>query len=152
MFLIIKQLLSSIWCVYGGGSFTSAKQFRKFASDTIIWVLLCWVTHSWPTLCNPMDCNPPGSSVHGIFQARMLEQVTILSARGSSCLLYQQMDSLTTAPLGKPFLILQVIFQSLQFSWSVISNYLQPHGLQHTRPLCPSPTPRVYSNSCPLCQ
>ena len=27
---------------------------------------------------------------------------------------------------------------------------LQPHGLQHTRPSCPSPTPRVYSNSCPL--
>ena len=29
---------------------------------------------------------------------------------------------------------------------------LQPHGLQHTRPLCPSPTPKVYSNSCPLSQ
>ena len=29
---------------------------------------------------------------------------------------------------------------------------LQPHGLQHTRPPCPSPTPRVYSNSCPLSQ
>ena len=33
-----------------------------------------------------------------------------------------------------------------------MSNYLQPHGLQHTRPPCPSPTPRVYSNSCPLSQ
>ena len=30
-----------------------------------------------------------------------------------------------------------------------MSNSLQPHGLQHTRPPCPSPTPRVYSNSCP---
>ena len=29
------------------------------------------------TLCNPMDCNPPGSSVHGIFQARILEWVAI---------------------------------------------------------------------------
>ena len=36
-----------------------------------------------------------------------------------------------------------------QFSRSVISDSLQPHGLQHARPLCPSPTPRVYSNSCP---
>ena len=35
------------------------------------------VTQSFPTLCNPMDCSPPGSSVHGIFQARMLEWVTI---------------------------------------------------------------------------
>ena len=33
-----------------------------------------------------------------------------------------------------------------------MSNPLQPHGLQHARPPCPSPTPRVYSNSCPLCQ
>ena len=31
-----------------------------------------------------------------------------------------------------------------------MSNTLQPHGLQHARPPCPSPTPRVYSNSCPL--
>ena len=31
-----------------------------------------------------------------------------------------------------------------------MSNSLQPHGLQHTRPPCPSPTPGVYSNSCPL--
>ena len=39
---------------------------------------------------------------------------------------------------------------SVQFSCSVMSDSLQPHGLQHTRPPCPSPTPRVYSNSCPL--
>ena len=38
-------------------------------------------------------------------------------------------------------------FRSVQFSHSVVSNSLQPHGLQHTRPPCPSPTPRVYSNS-----
>ena len=39
---------------------------------------------------------------------------------------------------------------SVQFSHSVVSNCLWPHGLQHTRPPCPSPTPRVYSNSRPL--
>ena len=39
---------------------------------------------------------------------------------------------------------------SVQFSHSVVSDSLQPHGLQHTRPPCPSPTPAVYSNSCPL--
>ena len=38
---------------------------------------------------------------------------------------------------------------SVQFSHSVMSDSLQPHGLQHTRPPCPSPTPRMYSNSCP---
>ena len=36
-----------------------------------------------------------------------------------------------------------------QFSHSVTSDLLQPHGLQHTRLPCPSPTPGVYSNSCP---
>jgi len=35
------------------------------------------VTQSYPTLCDPMDYNPPGSSAHGIFQARKLEQVAI---------------------------------------------------------------------------
>ena len=41
-------------------------------------------------------------------------------------------------------------FSSAQFSLSVVSDSLQPHESQHTRPLCPSPTPRVYPNSCPL--
>ena len=39
---------------------------------------------------------------------------------------------------------------SVQFSRSVVSNSLWPHELQHARPPCPSPTPRVYANSCPL--
>ena len=39
-----------------------------------------------------------------------------------------------------------------QFSCSVMSDSLQPHGLQHARLPCPSPTSRVYSNSCPLSQ
>ena len=39
---------------------------------------------------------------------------------------------------------------SVQFSCSVVSDSLQPHGLQHARLTCPPPTPRVYSNSFPL--
>ena len=38
----------------------------------------------------------------------------------------------------------------VQFSHSVLSDSLWPHRLQHARPPCPSPTPRVYSNSCPF--
>ena len=41
-------------------------------------------------------------------------------------------------------------FASFKFSCSVVSNSLQPHELQHVRPPCPSPTPGVHSNSCPL--
>ena len=44
----------------------------------------------------------------------------------------------------------KVVLSSIQFSHSVMSNSLWPHGLQHTRLPCPSPTPEVYSNSCPL--
>ena len=43
-------------------------------------------SQSCPTLCNPMDCSPPGSSVHRILQARILEKVAITSSRGSSWL------------------------------------------------------------------
>ena len=35
------------------------------------------VAQSWPTLCDPIDSSPPGSSVHGIFQARVLEWGTL---------------------------------------------------------------------------
>ena len=42
-------------------------------------------------------------------------------------------------------------FSSVQFSRSVVSDCLWPHELQHTRPPCPSPTPRVHSDSHPSC-
>ena len=52
-----------------------------------------------------------------------------------------------------PFILFVKIFlvcSSVQFSCSVVSDSLQPHGLQHARLSCPSPTPRDCSNSCPL--
>ena len=61
------------------------------------------------------------------------------------CLLHCQACSLPLAPPGKPFIV-----YSVQFSCSVVSNSLRPHESQHTRPPCPSPTPGVHSNSCPL--
>ena len=48
-------------------------------------VLVCAKSlQSCPTLCDPIDCSPPGSSVHGILQARILEWVPMPSSRGSS--------------------------------------------------------------------
>ena len=76
----------------------------------------------------------------------------------------------TTEPPGKPFpslfvpgklippdfLLMSLIFllslRSVQFSGSVVSDSLPPHGLQHARPPCPLPTSGLYSNSCPLSQ
>ena len=48
------------------------------------------------------------------------------------------------------YLFINFWLYSVQFSHLVMSDSLQPHGLQHTRPPCPSPTPRVYSDSRPL--
>ena len=65
-----------------------------------------------PSLCDPMDYNPPSSSVHGIFQARILEWVAISYSRDIfpsqgwnsclQCLLHLQADTLPAEPLGKP--------------------------------------------------
>ena len=68
---------------------------------------------SYPTLCDPMDCSPPGSSVHGILQARTLEWVAMPSSRGSSqprdrmqissaSCVGRRVHSLPLAPPGKP--------------------------------------------------
>ena len=81
------------------------------------------VAQSCPTLSDPMDCSPPGSSVHGIFQARVLEWDAIAFSNKAASV--------------------------SQFSCSIMSNSLQPHELQYARPPCPSPTPGVHSNSCP---
>ena len=48
--------------------------------------------------------------------------------------------------------VLTITVHSVQFSRSVVSVSLWPHDSQHTRPPCPSPTPRVHLNSCPLSQ
>ena len=79
-------------------------------------------------------------TVHGILQARRLEWVAVPFSRESSQPRSPtlQVDSLPAKP------------QQVQFSRSVMSDSLQPHEPQHARPPCPSPTPRTYSNSCPL--
>ena len=49
----------------------------------------------------------------------------------------------------KSFVTITWFFSSVQFSHSVVSSFLRPHESQHARPPCPSPTPRVHSNSDP---
>ena len=73
---------------------------------------LCLVIQSCQTLCDPMDCSPPGSSIHGIFQARILEWVAILQGnfltQGLNLhllhVLYWQADSLPLSHLGSQLL------------------------------------------------
>ena len=77
-----------------------------------------------PTLCACVDCGLPGVSI------------TKDGSLGKNTGVYW------------PYLL--PCPSSVQFSLSVMSSSLRTHGLQHTRPPCPSTTPGVYSNSCPL--
>ena len=69
------------------------------------------VAQSCPALCNPVDCSPPGSSIHGIFQARVLEWVAISFSGGFSWPRdwtgspVLQADTLPSEPPGKGMLI-----------------------------------------------
>ena len=82
----------------------------------------------------------------------------IFSTQGLSLcllrLLHWQADSLSLGHLGSPSMLSTCVlcrsFSSDQFSCSVMSDSLRPHELQHARPPCPSPTPRVHPNPCPL--
>ena len=62
--------------------------FRLFFGEPKLKLHMCvvevWVTQSCPTLCDPMDYSLPGSSVHGILQARILQWVAIPFSRGTS--------------------------------------------------------------------
>ena len=98
------------WCRFKSWS----SQLIRISGDLVILFFLvqrgsCYsVAQLCPTLWNPMDCSMPGSSIHGISQARILEWVAISPFRGSSkprdrsgipCL---EGGLFTTEPLGKP--------------------------------------------------
>ena len=95
---------------------------------------------------DPMDCSQPASSVHGIFQTRILEWLVISFSRGSSKPRDQPVSSVSW--IGRQILYhcatwVIVVFQSLS------CDFLRTHGMQHTRLPCPLPSPGAYSNSCP---
>ena len=107
---------------------------------------------SCPTLCDPMDCwlwqptrllrpwDSPGKNTgagcHFLLQCM---KVKTESEVVQSCPTLRDHRLTNTTYNG-----------SVQFSCSVVSDFLWPHGLQHARPPCPSPIPRACSNSCPL--
>ena len=100
------------------------------------------VAQSCPTPSDPMDCSLPGSSVPGIFPGK---------STGVGCHFLLQGIFLTQGLSPGLLHCMQMLYSlTYQFSGSVMSNSLRPHRLQHARLPCPSPTPRAYSNSCPL--
>ena len=134
-------------------------KWKKWSESEMVVAQLCL------TLCDPMACSLPGSSVYGISQARILEWVFIPFSRGS----FRSRDQTQVSCSAGGFFIVwatkkakqvtkgQIVydltlmksFSSVQFSCSVMFDSLWPHGLQHTRLPCYSPTPGACSNSCP---
>ena len=100
---------------------------------------------------NPRDRGAWWAAVHWVAQSRTRLKRLKSSSSSSSRILWE----LTFTEYGKwstnggSIIIIQV---SVQFSCSVMSNSLLPHGLQHAKLPCPSPTPAAYSNSCPQSQ
>ena len=79
---------------------------------------VCSVSQSCPTLCDLVGCSPPGSSVHGIFQARILEWVAISYSKGSSWPKDQTHVSWVSCLAGRFFTTVPpVVVQSLSHVW-----------------------------------
>ena len=111
-------------------------QFSNIRSVTVIimhlflfvFYVLCLVTQPCLTLCDTLDCSPPGSSVHGIFQARIPEWLPFPSPRDLPNLGIElvspvspalQADCLPAEPLGKPYLLISLYFTVSPFKMSV---------------------------------
>ena len=110
------------------------------------------VTQSCPALCDPMDCSQLNSSVHGIFQARILEWIAIPFSEGSSQLrdwtwVFCIAGIFFTVWAPREALKGKVVAQLPICVW-LFANPWTPW--QHARPPCPSPSPRVHPSSCPL--
>ena len=116
------------------------------------------VTESCPILCNPTDRSTPGFPVH--HQLPKLAQTHVHWVGDTiqpphSFHWWRVIHELKSHLVGNNLHIfihytIHFWLRSVQFSCSVMSDSLQPHGLQHARPACPSPAPGAYSNSCPL--
>ena len=109
---------------------------------TEVWdsVRVCWVAQLCPILCKPLDCSPPGFSVHGIFQARILECVAVSFSRGSSRLRDQIRISCVSRIAGGFFTCWANIGGSLGSNkfwceWEVkeLWKFLNTHQLMHLR-------------------
>ena len=87
-----------------------------------------------PTLCRPMDCSPPGSSVHGIFQIKILVWSAVSYSRGSSWHMYQTFVSHWQAeflPLAPPSYWTQISVFILSFIYYMLKHMRDTHMFTH---------------------
>ena len=128
----IIQKVTSIQSVNNSNYLLSNWKLQSIVFSNICFInylhVLCCAKslQSFPTLFDPMDCSPPGSSIHGILQARILEWVAMPSSRGSSlprdwtCVFYNSCIAgrfFTAEPPGKyDFPVFLVIMLVIWFS------------------------------------
>ena len=87
-------------------------------------VLLVWGAQSCPTLCDPVDCSLPGSSVHGISQARILEWVAIFFPRRSS---WPKMEPTSPALAGR-FFTTELPGKPIRFYIDILATHSSMHA------------------------
>ena len=107
------------------------------------------IISGWRQSCR-IKCQP--SQRYGIWLVRSLKNY---KGQSTSSRLMTVQSMWISKQISTPTITTQHTYfslRSVQFSHSVVSDSLRTHGLQHARPPCASPTPRVYSNSCPLSQ
>ena len=124
-----------------------------FLNSVIVYSVCCTnLLQLCLTLHEAMDYSPPGSPAHGFSRQEYWSGLPFSPPDDLSDLRWICFSCISCT--GRWFFTSWVAqeLRSVQFSHSVVSDSLQPHGLQHTRPPCRSPTPWVYSNSCPLSQ
>ena len=113
------------------------QELTQHCKATILQRMSGWLLQSRPTPCNPGDCSLPGSFVHGILQARILEWVAMtppgdlpnpgIEPRSPAL----QVDSLPSEPLGKPL--------SMDFKVFMIGKMMLPSQFPTPSQRCPHP-------------
>ena len=144
-----------------------------------LYICICLVAQLCPTLCNPMDYSLPGTSIHGYSPQQEYWSGLPCPSPGYIYIMYIYMHTymyiyiciwyvcvyiykLVSVHYICVYIYIYIYVStyictyiyiyklvSVQFSCSVMCDSLRPHGLQHARLPCPSPTPGTCSNSCP---
>ena len=116
---------------------------RVFSSDSVLHI-------GWPKDWSFSFSISPSNKHPGLIPFRM-DWLDLFAVQRTLKNLLQHYSSKASILWRSVFFIAQLLY-SVQFRCSVISNSLRPHGLQHAMLSCLSPTPGVYSNSCPSSQ
>ena len=109
-------------CFVWSKSLVSSQVFLEIYNNTLhVYESESEVAQSCPTLCNPVDCILLHSSIHGIFQARVLEWVAISFSRGSNPGLSHCRQTLYLSHQGRPTSLGSSVFEETLYSFYIVA-------------------------------